>query len=83
MVELHFELMEVQHQQTKVALAEWRLRYLDYQQRYYPEKIATDRHVLRKWWARSRQDKILQQQERAESTQVAKCTGEDAFVVKF
>jgi hypothetical protein len=81
--ELHFELMEMRHKHTKAALAERRLRYLDYQKRYYQERIATDSERMRKRRARCRQDKIPQQEEPAESTQAAKCTGEDVFVLKF
>jgi hypothetical protein len=81
--QLHFELMELRHKQSKVALAERRLRYLDYQKRYYREKIATDSQALRKRRARCRQDKIPQQEEPVEATQAAKCTREDEFFVKF
>ena len=47
------ELMELRHKQTKVALAERRLRYLDYQKRYYQERIATDSERMQKRRQRS------------------------------
>ena len=64
--QLHFELMELRHKQSKVALAERRLRYLDYQKWYYREKIATDSHrrlrrrrrLWRLWWSGVRRSAV-------------------------